>query len=114
MASNKVITVGLCAIGWVLLVVIGSGNTVQGITCSRALRELKPCTAFVLGPAPLPSASCCTAVQTVNKEANNPGIRQQICECIREAAAAGGISLTKARKIPSLCHVQLPFNCLGP
>ncbi|OAY34867.1 hypothetical protein MANES_12G053300v8 [Manihot esculenta] len=110
MVSNKVITVGLWAIGWVLLVVIGSGNTVQGITCSRALRELDPCTFFVVGPDPCPLPP---AVRPC-KEANNPAIREQICKCIKDAAAAGGFSLIKARKIPYLCHVQLPINCLGP
>ncbi|KAJ9176657.1 hypothetical protein P3X46_011943 [Hevea brasiliensis] len=109
MASNKVM-VGLWAFGSVLLFVISSGNTVQGqgITCAQAITTLQPCLPFLLGTASSPNPSCCSGVQTLNKEANTTEIRRQLCQCIKTAAASAGVNPGNAKQLPGLCNVNLP------
>ncbi|OAY34866.1 non-specific lipid-transfer protein 2 [Manihot esculenta] len=107
MASNKAI-VGLWALASVLLLVIGSGNTVQGITCIEALTELAPCTPFAGGTAPSPNPLCCSPVQNVNKEATTTEIRRQLCLCFQQAGSSAHINLQKLKQIPDLCHLQIP------
>ncbi|KAJ9169893.1 hypothetical protein P3X46_018040 [Hevea brasiliensis] len=109
MEGKMKVMMGLWGFGLLFfLVMFSSGKTVHGITCSEAVAALQPCFSFLSGTDQLPNAPCCMAVQAVNKEATTKEIRKQLCECFKQAGPAAGVKPEKAKKIPDLCHVQVP------
>ncbi|PPD82027.1 hypothetical protein GOBAR_DD21030 [Gossypium barbadense] len=85
--------------------------TVHAITCEEAVQTLMPCKAYLTTPAPSPTLACCQAVASVNASASTTQSRRDLCECFKKKAPVYGVDPEKAKQLPGLCAVQVPFPC---
>ncbi|GMN36433.1 hypothetical protein TIFTF001_006016 [Ficus carica] len=80
------------------------------ISCQDAVPMLLPCQMFLKGsPPPTPSINCCLGVQKVFQQANTTEIRRNLCECFKKAAIEFGVDPARARQLPELCKIDIPF-----
>ncbi|KAF5728886.1 hypothetical protein HS088_TW21G01040 [Tripterygium wilfordii] len=93
----------ILVIGLVFLVV-----SANALDCNQAVLSLSPCLSFVIGFAPTPAAQCCAAVANLNSQAITKELRQELCNCLKNAFKDYGSYVAKAKQIPELCHISIP------
>ncbi|XP_027340863.1 non-specific lipid-transfer protein 1-like [Abrus precatorius] len=85
-----------------------SRSQIDDITCNEALPLLTPCQPYLVGSAEV-SSTCCEGVNTIFQRANTTQVRRDVCKCIKNAASQIGVNPEKAKQLPQLCNITLPF-----
>ncbi|WJX37875.1 hypothetical protein P8452_25596 [Trifolium repens] len=93
-----------------MLMITLDARQVDDITCSEAISSLLPCVPFLEGSLPAtPSSDCCAGVTNIVNKANTTPIRRSTCQCLKNASTKFGVNVGRAKQLPQLCHVSLPF-----
>ncbi|KAL5724182.1 hypothetical protein ACHQM5_007474 [Ranunculus cassubicifolius] len=73
---------------------------------------MTPCTSFVIGSEPTPSAECCDGARQLKQMTQDKESRQTVCQCFKDIAKTVPVNPEKAKMIPSLCNIDLtiPFD----
>ncbi|KAG6419012.1 hypothetical protein SASPL_121220 [Salvia splendens] len=96
---------------WVFAAVIMAlvvWRATAAIRCGDAVSKVLPCQSFMLSGEEAPSATCCSAVQSLEKlERESSDDRQAICKCFKGLYRLFPVNITKAQLIPQLCNVTI-------
>ncbi|EEF33672.1 Nonspecific lipid-transfer protein precursor, putative [Ricinus communis] len=91
----------------VLCLVVAMPMTTEAITCGQVVSGLSSCLSYLRSGGAVPPA-CCNGVRGLNSAAKTTADRQQVCECLKSAAA--GINLSNASSLPGKCNVNIPYK----
>ncbi|KAA8520161.1 hypothetical protein F0562_014417 [Nyssa sinensis] len=101
--AKKMVSCSMWALGLVLLALIGS--PVNATSCHGTILKMLPCQPFLVGSGDI-TMPCCHAAQGLNEIAISMPARRFICECFKQAIAALGINLDRAKQLPQLCKID--------
>ncbi|KAK0584846.1 hypothetical protein LWI29_019643 [Acer saccharum] len=80
------------------------------VSCDQVISNVSPCIMYLRSIGPL-TPTCCNGIKVLNSAAVTTPNRQQICNCLKNAAkSASGINPTLAAGLPGKCGVNNPFN----
>ncbi|KAJ8759721.1 hypothetical protein K2173_009822 [Erythroxylum novogranatense] len=79
------------------------------IACNTVSSKLAPCINFLKNGGTVP-ATCCGGVTSVQSSARTTADRQQVCECLKQAAGRiTGLDTRNANALPKICKVNIPY-----
>ncbi|CAA0835887.1 Non-specific lipid-transfer protein 4 [Striga hermonthica] len=92
-----------------MLVFLAAEPMVGAISCSDAITKLMPCQPFLLDVGSSVSVPCCEGAQSLSQlVGSKPEELKAACKCLKQAAAAMGVDVARAKQIPDLCSVAVP------
>ncbi|KAF1876453.1 hypothetical protein Lal_00029801 [Lupinus albus] len=85
-------------------------SQINDITCAQAGQLVLPCVPFLQGIGSEPSASCCSGAKSVVEGASSTQNRRDLCQCLKKVSSLITINPDRAKQLPKLCNVNLPFD----
>lgn len=79
------------------------------ISCFAAIPYLAPCLPYLTGFGQ-PSSYCCVGATTLAQRADTTQNRRDLCGCLKKASAQFNVNADKAKQLPQLCNISLPFS----
>ncbi|KAF3325901.1 non-specific lipid-transfer protein 1-like isoform X1 [Carex littledalei] len=88
------------------------------VSCGDAVNSLIPCGPFLIGAGQAqPGERCCQSAQELKRMATTTATRRSLCRCLEQAGPSFGVNPEQARKLLSLCKLDLnipisaTYNC---
>ncbi|GFP98964.1 non-specific lipid-transfer protein cw18 [Phtheirospermum japonicum] len=68
-----------------------------------------PCQPFLLGMCNSVTVPCCQGAESLSQLVSSHwDVLKTTCQCIKQAAAAMGVDVARAKQIPQLCNISVP------
>ncbi|XAR54286.1 hypothetical protein NMG60_11029346 [Bertholletia excelsa] len=81
----------------------------SALSCSDALKDLRPCASYLMTGTGMPPAACCTGASALAVVANSTTDKQAACNCLQSAAKSVNVNFTLAKALPGNCGINLGF-----
>ncbi|KAL3627440.1 hypothetical protein CASFOL_028803 [Castilleja foliolosa] len=103
MEYSSILIVGL------LVLAVGPMSRVSAISCIDTITMLMPCQPFLMGNGNDVTVPCCQGAESLSQlVSSNRNELKDTCQCIKQAAAAMGVDVARAKQIPQLCNISVP------
>ncbi|KAH6832842.1 hypothetical protein C2S53_014353 [Perilla frutescens var. hirtella] len=108
MMSNKMVGQSTWVVGMIMVVVLAAARHTNAVSCAQAVAMLLPCKDYLTQKSSSLAPPCCQAASQLNGMVHSKPDLRNICDCLKQAAAALHVIVDRAKSLPQMCHIQVP------